>query len=67
MEQRIFIKIAIREGFSNIKIIRKLVDHDMARIFFYLQVCYWDRQYVLEQEKANDPRKSGKARGFYYI
>jgi hypothetical protein len=59
IEQWIFIKIAIRNGLSNIEVFFKLIDHYGPEIFFNLQVYYWKSQFFMKREKVNDAKRSG--------
>jgi hypothetical protein len=66
MEQRIFIKTAIKDGLKNDEIARILAQHDEQDVFSDLQICYWERQFLLSCEEVNDIRKSGRCPHFLY-
>jgi hypothetical protein len=66
MEQRIFIKTAVKDGLKNDEVARTSAQHDEQDAFSDLQICYWERQFLLSCEEVNDIKKSGRSPHFLY-
>jgi hypothetical protein len=52
MAERIFINIAIRDGLSNVEIVRKLAGHDEPGDLSHSLVYSWKFQFFIEGEEV---------------
>jgi hypothetical protein len=64
MEQRLFVKIGRRDGRQCRQIHLKLLELYGGDALSYLEVCYWSRQFLLDRDRVEGARRTGRPPDF---